>query len=111
MTRAVRDLNRFLEERGCTKQVGLSICDRPEDKAFVVQSSRAAAFVDDKYTTCWQTAEASPGTQVYFLAENRPRARELYHCRSFREFSNHVVKSGFVPVEDQPSWRATFGIP
>ena len=64
VTRAVRDVNRFLEERGRTKQVGLSICDRPEDKAFVVQSSRAAAFVDDKYICWWVTGRSEPRPAV-----------------------------------------------
>ena len=108
---AIRDLNRYLADRGCAKQVGLRICDRPTDKSSLVKRSRAVAFVDDKLATCRQAAEENPSVDIFFVAENRPRDRSVWHVRSFSDFISCVVESRHIPVEDIPLWQREFPIP
>ena len=116
-SQAVRDLNSYLASRGCSKQVGLQFTDRPEHKAAVISRTRTRFFVDDRFSIVEQTSSEvwrqGIQTEVFFLAERRPRNHYLTHVQSFEEFVNCVIGSlhRCNPVEDRPAWSREFPTP
>ena len=116
-SQAIRDLNGYLASRGCSKQVGLQFTDRPEHKAAVIVRARPRFFVDDKFSIVDQTAsevwDKGIQTEVFFLAERRPRNPYLTHVQSFEQFVNCVIGSlhRCDPVEDRPVWSREFPAP
>jgi hypothetical protein len=97
--------------------MGLQFTDRPEHKAAVIVRARPRFFVDDKFLIVEQTAsevwDKGIQTEVFFLAERRPRNPYLTHVQSFEQFVNCVIGSlhRCDPVEDRPVWSREFPAP